>query len=295
MIQRSIGSLSVSAIGLGGMPMSIEGRPDEQRSVATIHAALDAGVTLIDTADAYHLHAGRGGSQRGADRQGAAELRRRHQRGPGGDQGWPPASRRRHLDPGRTPRAPEGGGQGFGEAARRRGDRALPVPPSRSQGALRRVGRRDPGPARRGRHPAGRYLQRQRASRSTRPRRCSAAGWYRYRTSSPRLTVRASSSWSTARSSGIAFLPWSPLGGIRNAAALGSRHGAFATIAAAHGVSPQQVTLAWELRARPDRDPDPRRLAAGEHPGLGAGRRSCPYRRRDRPALAGRLTQEKHA
>jgi aryl-alcohol dehydrogenase-like predicted oxidoreductase len=47
----------VSAIGLGGMPMSIEGRPDRERSIATIHAALDAGVTLIDTADAYHEHA----------------------------------------------------------------------------------------------------------------------------------------------------------------------------------------------------------------------------------------------
>src|SRR5918997_6565595 len=39
------------------MPMSIEGRPDEARSIATIHAALDAGITLIDTADAYHLRA----------------------------------------------------------------------------------------------------------------------------------------------------------------------------------------------------------------------------------------------
>ena len=37
--------------------MSIEGRPDPERSVATIHAALDAGVTLIDTADAYHRDA----------------------------------------------------------------------------------------------------------------------------------------------------------------------------------------------------------------------------------------------
>src|SRR3954447_12070012 len=54
---RSIGDLHVSAIGLGGMPMSIEGRPDRARSVAAIHAALEAGVTLIDTADAYHLHA----------------------------------------------------------------------------------------------------------------------------------------------------------------------------------------------------------------------------------------------
>src|SRR6478672_11253351 len=56
--QRTIGSRKVSAIGLGGMPMSIEGRPDEDRSIRTIHAALDAGVTFIDTADAYHRDAG---------------------------------------------------------------------------------------------------------------------------------------------------------------------------------------------------------------------------------------------
>src|SRR6188768_3290497 len=55
--QRTIGTRQVSAIGLGGMPMSIEGRPDEDRSIRTIHAALDAGVTLIDTADAYHRDA----------------------------------------------------------------------------------------------------------------------------------------------------------------------------------------------------------------------------------------------
>jgi len=54
---RTIGNATVSAIGLGGMPMSIEGRPDRERSIATIHAALDSGVTFIDTADAYHLHA----------------------------------------------------------------------------------------------------------------------------------------------------------------------------------------------------------------------------------------------
>jgi aryl-alcohol dehydrogenase-like predicted oxidoreductase len=37
---RTIGPVTVSAIGLGGMPMSIEGRPDEERSIRTIHAAL---------------------------------------------------------------------------------------------------------------------------------------------------------------------------------------------------------------------------------------------------------------
>src|SRR3954447_12987492 len=55
---RTIGDRSVGAIGLGGMPLSIEGRPDTERAVRTIHAALDAGVTLIDTADSYHLNAG---------------------------------------------------------------------------------------------------------------------------------------------------------------------------------------------------------------------------------------------
>ena len=45
--------LDVFRIGLGGMPMSLAGRPPEERSVRTIQAALDAGVNLIDTADAY--------------------------------------------------------------------------------------------------------------------------------------------------------------------------------------------------------------------------------------------------
>ena len=46
---------------------------------------------------------------------------------------------------------------------------------------------------------------------------------------------------------GLAFLPWSPLDGIRGAAGVGERHQVFGEIAAAHGVSPQQVVLAWEL------------------------------------------------
>src|SRR3954447_15532770 len=54
---RRIGDVQVGAIGLGAMPMSIEGRPDESRSIATVRAALDAGITLIDTADAYHIGA----------------------------------------------------------------------------------------------------------------------------------------------------------------------------------------------------------------------------------------------
>jgi aryl-alcohol dehydrogenase-like predicted oxidoreductase len=50
---------------------------------------------------------------------------------------------------------------------------------------------------------------------------------------------------------GIAFLPWSPLGGIPSAGDLGAEHSAFAQVAKAHGVSPQQVALAWMLAKSP--------------------------------------------
>jgi aryl-alcohol dehydrogenase-like predicted oxidoreductase len=46
-------NVTLSAIALGGMPMSLSSRPPEAQSIATIHRALDLGVTLIDTADSY--------------------------------------------------------------------------------------------------------------------------------------------------------------------------------------------------------------------------------------------------
>ena len=52
-LTRSLAGVDVYPIGLGEMPMSLHGRPDEEQSIRTIHAALDAGVNLIDTADAY--------------------------------------------------------------------------------------------------------------------------------------------------------------------------------------------------------------------------------------------------
>src|SRR4051794_34071817 len=51
--------LTVGAVGLGCMSMSWAYDPsqkDDDASIATIHAALDAGVTLIDTAPAYGPH-----------------------------------------------------------------------------------------------------------------------------------------------------------------------------------------------------------------------------------------------
>lgn len=48
----------ISPIGFGGMPLSTEGRPSEEVGRAVINAAVDAGITLIDTADVYCLNDG---------------------------------------------------------------------------------------------------------------------------------------------------------------------------------------------------------------------------------------------
>jgi aryl-alcohol dehydrogenase-like predicted oxidoreductase len=58
MIKRRLGSSgpAVSALGLGCMGMSgLYGPADEAESIATIHAALDAGITLLDTGDFYGM------------------------------------------------------------------------------------------------------------------------------------------------------------------------------------------------------------------------------------------------
>jgi len=56
-IQRSLGpgAPNVSAIGYGGMHLSLRDRPSGDQAEAVLHAVLDAGVTLLDTADVYSM------------------------------------------------------------------------------------------------------------------------------------------------------------------------------------------------------------------------------------------------
>src|SRR3954467_2482667 len=88
---RSLGSAGpdVSGIGLGAMGMSgMYGEADRAESIATIHAALDAGINLIDTGDFYgmgHNELLIGEALRDVDRDGVLiSVKFGAQRGPGG-------------------------------------------------------------------------------------------------------------------------------------------------------------------------------------------------------------------
>jgi len=250
MQQRTIGPRTVSAIGLGGMPMSIEGRPDEARSIATIHAALEAGVTLIDTADAYHLHADEVGHNE--------ELIARALRTWGGDTSDVlVATKGGHLRPGDGSWTQDGRPEYLKEAvkasARRLGVEAIGlyqfhrpdprVPYADSVGAIRDL--LDEGVIELAGISNANVAQIDQANEILGGRLVSVQNQFSpaFRSSLGELEHCAAL--------GIAFLPWSPLGGIARAEAVGQRHGAFQRVADAHGVSPQQVALAWELALAP--------------------------------------------
>lgn len=55
---RVLGPFTTTSVGLGCMGLSIEGKPDEQTGIETIHTALDAGCRQLDTAWAYYESGG---------------------------------------------------------------------------------------------------------------------------------------------------------------------------------------------------------------------------------------------
>jgi aryl-alcohol dehydrogenase-like predicted oxidoreductase len=254
---RIIGSVAVSAIGLGGMPMSIEGRPDEDRSIRTIHAALDAGVTLIDTADAYHLHAGETGHNERLIAKALATYA-------GDTSNVLVATKGGHIRPGDGSWVVDGSPAHLREAVeaslKALGTDAIglyqyhrpdpEVPYEESVGVLKEL--LDAGKIR----LAG--ISNATVEQIDIARRVLGEGNLAsvQNQFSPAFRSSENELRHTA-SHGIAFLPWSPLGGIGKAGDLGSKHAAFAEIAQAHGVSPQRLTLAWMLALAPTVIPIP--------------------------------------
>ncbi|MEU6411773.1 aldo/keto reductase [Microbispora sp. NPDC046933] len=247
---RRIGDVQVGAIGLGAMPMSIEGRPDERRSIATIHAALDAGVTLIDTADAYHLHADEVGHNELLIAKALASY-------DGDTSDVLVATKGGHLRPGdgswTLNGSPDYLKQACDASLKRLGVDAIGlyqfhrpdprVPYEDSVGAIRDL--LDAGKIRYAGISNADPEQIRQADDILGGRLVSVQNQFSpaFRSSEPELELCAEKD--------IAFLPWSPLGGISRAGELGSRFAPFAEVARAHNVSPQQVCLAWMLAKAP--------------------------------------------
>jgi aryl-alcohol dehydrogenase-like predicted oxidoreductase len=248
-----VGRVEVGAIGLGLMTFDQTGTQPREQLAGTVRAALDAGVTLFDTADAYGP-----GDELGAGAQGANEsliaglldelgVRDRvllatkggHVRTDGGE--WGLDSSAGHLR------------QAVDDSLKR-----LDV----DQIALWQHHRPDPevdyaeviGTLKEI-HASGKVAmiglsnadpdQIRAAHRELGGALVSVQNQFSpaFRSSRPEIDV--------CEELGLAFLPWSPLGGLGDAKSLAEKHPAFQRVADDRGVSAQQVALAWELAQSP--------------------------------------------
>jgi len=241
MEQRRIGTRTVSAIGLGGMPMSVREQNDEERSIATIHRALDLGVSLVDTADAYSpdeatfghnelLVAKALASYDGSDDVLVATKGGHTRRGTD----WELDGRPEYLREACLASMKRLGVEQIGLYQHHRPDPAVPY--EETMGGLKAlldeglvaaagISNADPSQIRLAHSVLGEGLVSVQNQFSP-----------KFRDSQPEIDL--------CTELGLAFLAWSPLGGMSDAASLA---GPFAAVAEKHGVTPQQVCLAWEL------------------------------------------------
>ena len=250
---RNLGKHQVGAIGLGLMTFDQTGTQPREQLLDTIREALDAGVTLFDTADAYGP-----GDERGADAQGENErliaslldelgvrdqvllaTKGGHVRTTGG--GWATDSSADHLRKAVDASLERLGVEQIQLWQHHRPDPAVPydevigtLQEIAGSGKVAMVGlsNADPGQIRSAKAVLGDALVSVQNQFSP-----------RFRSSRPEIEV--------CEELGLAFLPWSPLGGLGDAKELADQHPAFAEVAKAREVSAQQVALAWELAQSP--------------------------------------------
>lgn len=255
--QRRLGDLQVSAIGLGCMPLSFESMIDKrEQAMETIHSALDAGITLLDTANIYAPTWDSVGHNEALVAEalrtytGPASLANVVVTTKGGitrsdGEVWGRDSRTEALVRACEASLSELGVEAIDLYQHHRHDpsltyleqmRALQV--LKDRGLVRRVGLSNVtlaelelaidelgGPDDNGVVSVQNELS------------------PRYRADLDVLD--------RCTHDGIAFLPWSPLGGATQAKDVGSRFAEFAIVADELGATPQEVTLAWLLKMSP--------------------------------------------
>lgn len=249
----TLGRVEVGAIGLGLMTFDQTGSQPRDQLAATVRAALDAGVTLFDTADAYGPGEEKGSEAQGENERLIASLldelgvrdqvllatKGGHVRTAGG--GWDTDSSDAHLKRAVDASLKRLGVEQIALWQHHRPDPDVPyddvigtLKEIADSGKVRMIGlsNADPDQIRAAHKVLGDSL-------ASVQNQFSPA----FRSSRPEIDV--------CDELGLAFLPWSPLGGLGDAKQLADKHPAFAEVAAARGVSPQQVALAWELAQSP--------------------------------------------
>lgn len=249
---RQLGDRIVSAIGLGGMPLSRNRfstgeLPPRDEAIATVHAALESGVTFIDTADCYAPDGpGPGHNEELIDEAlrsaGSPEVfvaTKGGIRREGAD--WPVDGRPEWIRQAVQGSLTRLGVESIDLYQHHRPDPDVAYADTMGafkelydEGLVQRVGlsNADPNQIREAHGILGEALVSVQNQLSP-----------IHRDSEPELAL--------CEELGLTFLPWSPLGGMRHAAALGDSANAFADVAAAHDVSPQQVAIAWLLAKSP--------------------------------------------
>ncbi|RMB61626.1 aldo/keto reductase [Tessaracoccus antarcticus] len=248
--KRSLGQFTVSPIGLGAMPSSMSGGelPGEAQAIETIRAALDAGITLIDTADIYAPS----WDQMGHNERLVAKALKAH--------GGRPDDVVIATKGGITRSAEGWGRDGSAEYLRTAVQKSLEaleldfidlyyvhrpdrqrlysetieaLSDLRSEGLIKEIG------------ISNANVEEIQVAVDVLGDGGLAAVQNEF---SPKFHHTSKPELDFCGEHGIAFLPWSPLGGTSGGAKrVGESYPAIAKVAAAHDVSPQQVTLAWEL------------------------------------------------
>jgi aryl-alcohol dehydrogenase-like predicted oxidoreductase len=241
-----VGRIEVGAVGLGAMPLSTkEERPSPDEAVAVVHAALDAGVRLIDTADAYaHDEAEFGHNESlvaralaswGGDTSAVLVATKggHTRRGAEWELDGSPAYLRRACEQSLR----RLGVDAIGLYQLHRPDPATPW--EESMGALRSLA--DDGLIRMAGISNADVGQIDAARAILGDLLVSVQNEF-----SPNFRSSAGELAHCTRH-GLAFLPWSPFGGISAAKSLDATAGPFARVAEELGVSVYRVTVAWHL------------------------------------------------
>ncbi len=261
MKQRTLAGRQVSAIGLGAMPLSMNDdrvTPSREDAITTIHAALDAGVTLIDTADCYAPSWDQVGHNErivaAALRSWSGDAAEVFVATKGGitradGEVWGRNGSAAYLRSAVEKSLENLGVQTLDLYQYHRPDRRLvygdvieTLATLRQEGLVRAVGISN-------------------ASVEEIAIAADVLGEGGLVSVQNEFSPRHPGSIDELRycgKRGIAFLPWSPLGGTGGGArGVGERFTAFREVGEAYGVSPQQVVLAWELALDPQVIPIP--------------------------------------